>query len=136
MGSAVGRSGNFGGKTYFDFTAAGQDSGPVTIQDSGIGFGWERYGFQLLGDGQNMAISVYGTWDPATARGDADNWFLLPAVDQSSGGAQWSNPMVAGLPANSALYAKAHIIAFRATSEAYLGQVPSGTATLCVFCTP
>ena len=134
MGSAVGRVGSFGGFKLYDFTGAGQDSGSKLFKIMGVG--WGTFGFQLIGNGTGMAITVYGTWDNDTANGLANNWFPLPAPSVESGAPQWSNPLIAGQVNNSALFVKATPIAIRATSEAYLGQTPTGTATLIAFVTP
>lgn len=135
MGSIPGRVGVIAPKEY-TFTAAGQDSGPVGVYPGGgrLPFirlwplGWEKFSFQVIGPGTGYAITVWGTYDIATAEGNGTAWFQLPgnSEDSTSAGGTWSNPLLSDNPNNYALEVKAKLRAVRFTSANSLGATATG----------
>lgn len=131
MGSIPGRIGVNGALVAYTFTAAGQDTGVIGVEPAPNAYyppirlwpyGWEKFSFQLAGSGTGYAITVYGTYDMATAAGTASNWFTLPGNAVDAGVAAWANPMIAGNPNAMALEVKAKLVAVRAVSALAVGS--------------
>lgn len=139
MGSISGRVGNNGAVVGYTFTAAGQDSGVIGVLPADNNYtpakrlwpvGWEKFGLQLTGSGTGYSITVYGTFDQATALGEAEEWFILPGNSADATQGQWANPMLSGVNTANSLAVKAPLLALRATADNAPGQTASGTVNL------
>jgi hypothetical protein len=143
MSANVVSVGNNGGLAIATFTGAGS-SGPLLYQNQAAPAGSlqpgivgpliksKAYTFQLIkGTSANYAIKIQGTIDPATAAGNAAEWFDLPGASDAGGTPQWANPLT---PSNPALFVNAPVLAFNAVASGADGtNEPTGTAILEVY---
>lgn len=123
--------GNRAGKPVYSFTAAGQDSGVLSLKEAARSQKWM---FQLTGTGTGYQVTLYGTIDQATGYNEPGNnaeWFELPSPSVESGFA-WANPLMIA-PGRRACYVNAPLVAVRAVSDNAPGATASGTVELQAF---
>ena len=139
MGSNVVTVGNNGGKNVFTFTSAGQDTGPLMFTECSR---WSKWLFQLIGSGQNYAITVFGTIDQNTASGAINpatglpyaEWFELPSPSTEAT-SSWNNPLLTGAQ-TCALYCNVPLVAIRATSASNINGAAAGSVALLALVSP